>query len=92
MFRPGTGYCDDVAARIVTAMGERLVSFSVNGDGGATFTPGQVRSTVTATPGGSIVICHMNHPDSGTARGIAAAVPRLMAAGYRFVRLSDELR
>jgi len=38
------------------------------------------------------VICHMNHPDSGTARGNAAAVPRLMAAGYRFVRLSDELR
>jgi peptidoglycan/xylan/chitin deacetylase (PgdA/CDA1 family) len=91
-FRPGTGYCDDVAARIVTALGEHLVSFSINGDGGATFTPGQVRSTVTAAPGGSIVICHMNHPASGTARGIAAAVPRLMAAGYRFVRLSDELR
>jgi len=30
-FRPGTGYCVDVAAPIVTAMGERLVSFSVNG-------------------------------------------------------------
>jgi hypothetical protein len=75
LFRPGTGYCDDVAARIVTAMGERLVSFSVNGDGGATFTPGQVRSTVTATPGGSIVICHMNHPDSGTARGLPPLSP-----------------
>jgi len=92
LFRPGTAHSDDVAARIITAMGERLVSFSVNGDGGATFTPWQVRSTVTAAPGGSIVICHMNHPGSGTARGIAAAVPRLMAAGYRFVRLSDELR
>ncbi len=92
LFRAGTAYCDDVAARIVTAMGDRLVSFSVNGDGGATFTPGQVRSTVSAAPGGSIVICHMNHPGSGTAQGIAAAVPRLMASGYRFVRLSDELR
>jgi peptidoglycan/xylan/chitin deacetylase (PgdA/CDA1 family) len=91
-FRAGTAYCDDVAARIVTAMADRLVSFSVNGDGGATFTPEQVRSTVTAATGGSIVICHMNHPRSGTAQGIAAAVPRLMAAGYRFVRLSDELR
>jgi peptidoglycan/xylan/chitin deacetylase (PgdA/CDA1 family) len=91
-FRAGTAYCDDVAARIVTAMGDRLVSFSVNGDGGATFTPGQVRSTVTAAPGGSIVICHMNHPESGTAQGIAAAVPDLLARGYRFVRLSDELR
>ena len=91
-FRAGTAYCDDVAARIVTAMGDRLVSFSVNGDGGATFTPGQVRSIVTAAPGGSIVICHMNHPGSGTAQGIAAAVPYLLARGYRFVRLSDELR
>ena len=91
-FRAGTAYCDDVAARIVTATADRLVSFSVNGDGGATFTAGQVRSTVAAAPGGSIVLCHMNHPGSGTAPGIAAAVPRLMAAGCRFVRLSDELR
>ena len=91
-FRAGTAYSDDVAARIVTAMGDRLVTFSVNGDGGATFTPGEVRSTVTGAPGGSIVICHMNHPESGTAQGIAAAVPQLLAAGYRFVRLSDELR
>ena len=92
LFRAGTAYCNDVAARIVTAMGDRLVSFSVNGDGGATFTPGQVRSTVTTAPGGSIVICHMNHPDSGTAQGIAASVPYLLACGYRFARLSDELR
>jgi hypothetical protein len=33
----------------------------------------------------------MNHPEGGTARGIAAAVPNLLASGYRFVRLSDEL-
>jgi len=89
-FRAGTAYSDDVAARIVTAMGDRLVTFSVNGDGGATFTPEQVRVTVTAATGGSIVLCHMNQPRSGTARGIAAAVPQLTAAGYRFVRLSDQ--
>jgi peptidoglycan/xylan/chitin deacetylase (PgdA/CDA1 family) len=91
-FRCGTAYSDDVAAHIVTDMGLRLVTFSVNGDGGATFTPEQVRSTVTAATGGSIVLCHMNHPESGTAQGIAAAVPSLLASGYRFVRLSDELR
>jgi hypothetical protein len=34
----------------------------------------------------------MNHPASGTAEGITAAVPRLIHAGYRFARLSDELR
>ncbi len=89
-FRAGTAYSDDVAARIVTAMGDRLVTFSVNGDGGATFTPEQVRVTVTAATAGSIVLAHMNQPRSGTARGIAAAVPQLTAAGYRFVRLSDQ--
>jgi peptidoglycan/xylan/chitin deacetylase (PgdA/CDA1 family) len=91
-FRSGTAYCDDIAARIVTEMGERFISFSVNGDGGATFTPGQVSQAVTAAGAGSIVICHMNHPERGTARGIAAAVPFLLASGYRFVRLSDQLR
>jgi peptidoglycan/xylan/chitin deacetylase (PgdA/CDA1 family) len=91
-FRSGTAYCDDVAARIVTALGERVVSFSVNGDGGATFSPEQVRRAVAAAGDGSIVICHMNHPERGTSRGIAAAVPFLLASGYRFVRLSDELR
>jgi peptidoglycan/xylan/chitin deacetylase (PgdA/CDA1 family) len=90
-FRSGTAYCDDIAARIVTDLGERFVGFCVNGDGGATFSPGQVRRAVTAARGGSIVICHMNHPQGGTARGIAAAVPHLLASGYRFVRLSDEL-
>jgi peptidoglycan/xylan/chitin deacetylase (PgdA/CDA1 family) len=90
-FRSGTAYCDDIAARIVADLGERFVSFSVNGDGGATFTPEQVRRTVTAAGNGSIVICHMNHPEGGTARGVAAAVPYLLASGHGFVRLSDEL-
>lgn len=90
-FRSGTAYCDDVAARIVTRMGERFASFSVNGDAGATFTPEQVRTTVGSAPAGSVVICHMNHPEGGTAEGIAAAVPRLLAAGHTFVRLSDAL-
>jgi peptidoglycan/xylan/chitin deacetylase (PgdA/CDA1 family) len=40
-FRAGTAYCDDVAARIVTAMGDRLVSFSVNGDGEPPSPPGK---------------------------------------------------
>jgi peptidoglycan/xylan/chitin deacetylase (PgdA/CDA1 family) len=91
-FRSGTAYCDDIAERIVTDMGERVVTFSVNGDGGATFTPAQVTSTVTAAGPGDLVIGHMNHPEGGTAEGIAAAVPILLARGYRFVRLSDPSR
>ncbi|MGJ5755953.1 peptidoglycan/xylan/chitin deacetylase (PgdA/CDA1 family) [Streptomyces puniciscabiei] len=90
-FRSGTAYCDDVAARIVTDLGERFVSFSVNGDGGATFTAEQVHATVASARAGAVVLCHMNHPEGGTARGIASAVPHLLATGHRFVRLSDAL-
>ena len=90
-FRSGTAFYDDVAARIVTDVGERPVSFNVNGDGGATLTADEVHRTVAAARGGSLVIGHMNQPKSGTARGIAAAVPHLLATGHRFVRLSDVL-
>ncbi|MEU1628812.1 polysaccharide deacetylase family protein [Streptomyces sp. NPDC020096] len=90
-FRSGTAYCDDVAARIVTDLGERFVSFDINGDGGATFTPQQVHQAVLTARHGSIIISHMNHPKGGTARGMASAVPRLRESGHHFVRLSDAL-
>ncbi|MFI6685572.1 polysaccharide deacetylase family protein [Streptomyces sp. NPDC050485] len=88
-FRSGTAYCDDVAAKIVTDLGERFASFDVNGDGGATFTPAQVEQAMRAVRPGSVVIGHMNHPHGGTAKGMRAAVPQLLDRGYRFVRLSD---
>lgn len=90
-FRSGTAYYDDVASRIVGALGERPVSFTVNGDGGATFTPEQVHTAVVAARPGSIVIGHLNQPEGGTAEGIATAVPQLLASGHRFIRLSDAL-
>lgn len=88
-FRSGTAHYDDVATRVVADLGERVAGFTVNGDGGATLTASEVRQEVAAAPPGSIVIAHMNHPGGGTAPGFAAAVPALLAAGRRFVRLSD---
>ncbi|MEU9074614.1 polysaccharide deacetylase family protein [Kitasatospora sp. NPDC004745] len=90
-FRSGTAHYDDVATRIVADLGERVAGFTVNGDGGATLGAAQVRQEVAAAPPGSIVIGHLNHPGGGTAPGVAAAVPGLLAAGRRFVRLSDVL-
>ncbi|WP_322763204.1 polysaccharide deacetylase family protein [Frankia sp. Cr2] len=90
-FRAGTAHCDDVATRIVADLDEHIVNFDVNGDAGATYPPDQVeRAVLTARPG-SIIIGHMNHPSGGTAKGMAAALPRLIGAGFRFVRLSDFL-
>ncbi|WP_256789365.1 polysaccharide deacetylase family protein [Frankia sp. AvcI1] len=91
LFRPGTAYSDDIAARIVGDLGETIVSFTVNGDGGATYSAAQVRASLLAAPPGSIVIGHMNHPGRGTGPGAAAALPRLLGAGFRFVHLPAEL-
>uniref|UniRef100_A0AAU2UZM4 Polysaccharide deacetylase family protein n=1 Tax=Streptomyces sp. NBC_00003 TaxID=2903608 RepID=A0AAU2UZM4_9ACTN len=91
-FRSGTAYCDDVAARIVTDLGERFASFDVNSDGGATFTPAQVHQAMQGVRPGSVVIGHMNQPQGGTARGISSAVPQLLDRGYVFMRLSDVVK
>ncbi|MFI9273317.1 polysaccharide deacetylase family protein [Kitasatospora sp. NPDC052896] len=90
-FRSGTAHYDDVAARIVAELGERAVGFTVNGDAGATYPTAEIDSEVGAAPPGAIVLAHMNQPAGHTAAGIAAAVPRLLAAGHTFTRLGDVL-
>ena len=91
-FRSGTAHHDDVAVRIAGDIGETVVNFDVNGDGGATLGPQQVAAALGSVVPGSIVLCHMNQPSSGTARGVATALPRMVDAGFRFVRLSDRIR
>ncbi|WP_316519797.1 polysaccharide deacetylase family protein [Kitasatospora brasiliensis] len=90
-FRSGTAHYDDVATRVVADLGQKVAGFTVNGDGGATLRPAEVREEFGSAPPGAIVIGHLNHPGGGTAPGVAAAVPELLAAGRRFVRLSDVL-
>ncbi|MGY2065549.1 polysaccharide deacetylase family protein [Blastococcus sp. SYSU DS0619] len=90
-FRSGTAHYDDVAVRIARDVGEMVVNFDVNGDAGATFGPHQVTAALQTASAGSIVIGHMNQPGGGTAAGVAAALPRLTADGFRFVWLSEYL-
>ena len=90
-FRSGTAHYDDVAVRITRDLGERVVNFDVNGDAGATLTQQGVAAALVSAAPGSIVLCHMNQPGSGTAGGVATALPRLAHAGFRFVHLSDYL-
>ncbi|MFE6870997.1 polysaccharide deacetylase family protein [Kitasatospora sp. NPDC057692] len=91
-FRSGTAHYDDVATRIAADLGQRIAGFSTNADGGATLPAAQVQRELAAAAPGGIVIAHMNRPASGTARGVAAALPALLAAGRTFVRLSDAFR
>ena len=90
-FRSGTAHYDDVATRIVTDLGEQVIGFDVNGDKGATLNSSQVEQALLTARPGSIVIGHMNQPQGGTAGGVAAAIPRLLGSGLRFVRISEYL-
>lgn len=89
--RAGTAYTDDVAERAVSYLGERIVSFSINGDTGATYPAGTVYTEVLKARPGDIMISHLNHPGGGTAPGYARAIPTLKARGYRFRTLSQVL-
>ncbi|QGN57639.1 polysaccharide deacetylase family protein [Nostocoides sp. HKS02] len=90
-FRSGTACCDDVAVRIAGELGERVVSFTVNGDGGATFTAPQVATALHRARGGEIVISHLNRPTHQTGPGYALGLPRLLERGLRTVTLSEYL-
>lgn len=87
-YRPGTAYYDEVSAEVTRAVGLVPVNFSVNGDGGATFSASQVVTAVGAVGPGDIVISHMNRPGSGTAPGYEAVLPRLLDRGVTFATLS----
>lgn len=87
-FRPGTAYFDEIAVAIVRQLGLVPVSFSINGDGGATYPAPVVFREVGAAKPGDIIIAHANHPNGGTAAGITRALSALRAAGLEPVRLT----
>ncbi len=88
-FRAGTAYYDEVAVGIVNELGEKVIGYDTLGDAGATFSKQQVKQACLSVGPGSIILAHMNHPESDTAEGIRAAVPELRSRGFRFVKLAD---
>ncbi|OAA21773.1 putative xylanase/chitin deacetylase [Frankia sp. EI5c] len=86
-FRSGTAHYDDIAVRIVGDLGETVAGFGVNADSGATASPAQVAAALLSAAPGAVVIGHLNHPDHGTAAGVAAALPQLLDRGSRFTHL-----
>ena len=90
-FRSGTAYYDDVAVRVVNDLGLQVINFDVLGDAGGTYSAGQVADAILRSKPGAIILAHMNRPDSGTAEGIQAALPKLSRRGFRFVHLSEYL-
>jgi len=88
-YRSGTAYYDEVAVKIAADLRQQVAGFSLLGDAGATWNSSRVRQALLAAKAGDIVILHFNHPESGTADGLMAALPELKKNGFRFVRLSD---
>ena len=89
LYRSGTAFYDEVAVEISRFLKHEVAGYSVLGDAGATFSAAQVKKALLSSTPGDIILCHMNHPGSGTAAGIIAAVPELRARGFNFVRMSD---
>lgn len=90
LFRSGTAYYDEVAVSIAQALGYEVVNFDILGDAGATYSASQVEQALLGAKPGSIVLLHMNQPNSGTAQGVIAAVPKLRAEGFQFVHLAGK--
>ena len=91
-YRSGTAYYDEYAVKQIYDMGAKPVGFSVLGDAGATYPAWKVRDTVLTAKAGDIIICHANHPEKETGRGLMAVLPRLLKRGFRFVRLDEYLK
>ncbi|MGD7052495.1 polysaccharide deacetylase family protein [Sutcliffiella horikoshii] len=88
-FRSGTAFYDETAVQIAEDLGVQVVNFNVIGDGGATFTNEEVSQEMLKAQPGSIVILHMNQPQSETAEGVKDAVLALLEQGFSFVHLNE---
>jgi peptidoglycan/xylan/chitin deacetylase (PgdA/CDA1 family) len=88
-YRPATAYCDEICVEIANALGYQVVNFSVLGDAGATYPKRRVEEALWNAPPSSIILLHMNHPDSDTAEGVIVALPELKKRGFRFFKLSE---
>ena len=89
LYRSGTAYYDDLAVKVSRELKHEVAGFSILGDAGATFSAAQVEAALVRAAPGDIALLHMNHPESGTAAGIMAAIPKLQKRGFRFVKMSD---
>ncbi|WP_407272239.1 polysaccharide deacetylase family protein [Radiobacillus sp. PE A8.2] len=88
-YRSGTAHYDEVAVALINELGIEVVNFDINGDAGATSSADKVKHSLLQAQPGSIAILHMNQPNSGTAEGVAMAVPLLREKGFQFVKIED---
>ena len=88
-YRGATAEYDPAAIKVIQAMGYQIAGFSVNADAGATLPRAAIAARLDQVKSGDIIIAHMNKPASDTAEGLSQGVQRLLARGFRFVRLDQ---
>ena len=88
-YRGATAEYDPAAIKVIQSMGYRIAGFSVNADVGATLPRAAIVARLERVKSGDIIIAHMNKPASDTAEGLSEGVQRLLARGFRFVRLDQ---
>ena len=87
------GACNPAALEALAAHGLTAIQWDVStGDSSPSETPESIAATIVAnTRPGSIILAHANGRGPNTARGLAIAIPKLAAQGYRFVTVSELL-
>jgi len=95
-YRSGTAHYDAESIRIITKeLNIKIAGFARNLDGGATFSADNVYKAAMTSQSGDILIAHMNKPSvkpdavSGTASGLARAIPELIKQRFVFRQLPD---
>ena len=88
-FRSGTAYYDEGATQMIEDLGFQSIGFAVLGDKGATYSADEVEQAFLTAKAGDIIICHMNHPEKETGKGLMRVLPKLKEQGFRFVLLKD---
>jgi peptidoglycan/xylan/chitin deacetylase (PgdA/CDA1 family) len=88
-YRAATARYDRESLGLIERLGLRVAGYSLNADDGARASRETVAARLRRAQPGDIVLAHMNHPGSGTAAGVADALPDLLARGLRFVTLGE---
>jgi len=84
-YRSGTAYYDFEAVKIIKEeLQLNIAGFAISLDAGATLTAQEVYERSMKAESGDILLGHMNHPKSGTAKGLEKAIPKLLAKGFVF--------
>ena len=92
LYRSGTAYYEAQALRILKEKGYKVIGFSINGDGGATFKSKEIEKVFSKAKDGDIIIDHLNHPEKNINIGIIKGISKLKKLGFKFVLVKDVIK